>query len=468
MRSKSYLIGLMIIAIFFNAFITLSYAELTNAYEIQYSERLSKGVVHGKILRLTDNGWVNMDVLRINLKDEYTSLDVLVSKEGISEKDSLTGFASKNESSSKIIGVINGDFYDTRADSTIGPIVRNGNLITSSKNCPEFATFNINKKGTPSIDYWKNNTLKLINTKNNYVLDIKYKNKSYVDRNIILLDKAWGDFSFGKKIHDNIVEMVIVDNKVKEIRNNLEAIEIPKDGYIVAATDLEKEFILNNFSIDDKVSLEVESDPSFENLDLSIGGGAVILRDGNIPSTFSLEVRGRYARTALGITKDKSEIIILTISKKSPYIGVKQKELAKILLELGAYNGINLDGGISTGMLIRNIGESDLTLVGGRNRRVMNGLAVLNTSPKSDLKKILIDCKDKNIALGSSMAFTVKGYDENYNPVEINLAKAKWKVQGVNGEFIKNKFVPKTTGQGTVTVTYEGKTASIDIKVLAE
>lgn len=457
----------MIIVLFFNTFIPLSYAELINTYEIKSSERLSKGVVHGKILRFTDKGWVNMNVLRIDLKEEYTALDVLVNKKGISKKDSLTGFASKSELSSKIIGVINGDFYDTRADSTIGPVVRNGNLITSSKNCPEFATFNIDKEGTPFIDYWKGNTLKLINTKNNYILEIKYKNKSYVDGSIILLDKAWGKSSFGRETHNDIVEMVIVDDKIKEIRNNLEAVEIPQNGYIIAATGFDKKFILNNFSTDDKVSLEILSNPAFENLSLSIGGGAVILKDGNIPKTFSLEVRGRYARTALGITRDKSEIIILTISnKKSPYIGVKQKELAKILLELGAYDGINLDGGISTGMLIRHIGERGLTLVSGRDRRVMDGLAVLNTGPKSYLKKILIGCKDKNISLGSPMIFTIRGYDENYNPVKIDVTKAKWSVQGIKGKFIKNKFLPETTGLGTITVIYKDKIASIEIKVL--
>ncbi len=457
----------MIIVLFFNIFVTFSCAELPNIYEVQSSERLSKGVIHGKILRFTDKGWLNMNVLRIDLKDKSTSFDVLVSKNGISEKDSLTGFASKNESVSKIIGVINGDFYDTRANSTIGPIVRNGNLITSSKNCPEFATFNIDKEGTPFIDYWTSNTMKLINAKSNYILDIKYKNKSYVDRSIILLDKAWGNFSFGKETHDNIVEMVIVDDKVKEIRNNLEAIKIPEGGYILSATGSEKAFILNNFSMNDNVSLEVTSDPTFKNLNLSIGGGAVILKDGNIPNLFSLEIRGRYARTALGISKDKSEIIILTISnRKSPYIGIKQKELAKILFELGAYDGINLDGGISTGMLVRQIGERDLTLVSGRDRRVMNGLAVLNNSPKSSLKEILIDYEDTNILLGSSITFTVKGYDENYNPIEIDITKAKWSVQGIKGKFIKNKFIPQTIGQGTITVIYNDKTASLDINAL--
>lgn len=468
---KKSFIKLLVITLVFNIFITFSSAEFIEIYEENSLEKLSQGVTHENILRFTDKGWLNMNVLRIDLDDKYTSLDVLTSVDGISGRDSLTGLASKNESASKVIGAINGDFYDTRAFSTIGPIVKDGELITSSKNSPDFATFNIDTKGKPFIDYWTTNTQRIINLENQYSLDIKYKNKSYVTTSVILLDNNWGQFSFGKEKHENIVEMLIVKDKITEIRNNLEAVEIPEDGYVVAATGTSKEYILNNFSVNDKVLIDATSEPNFEKLALSMGGGAVILKDGIIPDAFSLKIPGRHPRTGVGISKDNKEIIMLTIDGRSEsYPGVTQEELAEFLIELGAYNAINLDGGGSTEMIVRPTGENDLSIAnepsGGFERKIMNGLAVLNNGPETSLKGIEIDSSDSNIFVNTSREFLTKGYDKNYNPAYIDPAKAKWSVKGIEGKFIKNRFFPTTTGKGTITASYKGKTASIDVRVL--
>lgn len=462
---------ILIITLIFNIFITFSYGEFVEIYEERSSENISKGVVHEKILRFTNQGWLNMNILRIDLDDKYTSLDVLTSEKGISGRDSLSGLASKNPSADKIIGAINGDFYDTKAFSTIGPIVKDGELITSSKNSPDFATFNLDIDNNPFIEYWGTNYQKLINVKTNFILDIDYKNKSYINEGVILLDKNWGDFSFGNENHEDIVEMVVDNNKVKEIRDNLEAIEIPQDGYIIVATGPRKEYILNNFSKNNIVSLDIASNPNFETLSLSMGGGAVILKDGNIPEEFSLNIRGKHPRTALGISRDKKEIIMLTIDGRNPsYPGVTQRELAEILFELGAYDGINLDGGGSTGMVVRPSGEEKIVVSnepsGGFQRRIMNGLAVLNNSPRSSLKGIKIDCDDSNIFLGTSRNFTIKGYDKNYNPIQIDPTKAAWSVKGIEGKFVDNRFIPETSGRGTIEVYYNGKTSAIDIMVL--
>lgn len=471
MNVKKSFIKLLIITMIFNIFITFSSAEFIEIYEESSVERLSKGVTYEKILRFTNKGWLNLNILRIDLDDKYTSLDVLTSDSGISGRDALTGLASKDESASKIIGAINGDFYDTRAFSTIGPIVKDGELITSSKNSPDFATFNIDTGSNPFIDYWTTNNQKITNLKNQSILNISYKNKSYVDIGVILLDKNWGEFSFGIEKNANIVEMVIENDRVKEIRNNLEAIEIPEDGYIVAATGSSKDYILNNYSVNDKVLIEEVSDPDFEKLALSMGGGAVILKDGIIPDEFSLSIPGSHPRTAVGISKDGKEVIMLTIDgRNASYPGVTQRELAEFLIELGAYDGINLDGGGSTEMIVKPLGESEISIAnepsGGFERKIMNGLAVLNNRSNTSLKGIEIESVDSNIFIGTSREFSLKGHDKNYNPASIDPTKAKWSVEGVEGKFTKNKFIPTSPGKGTITASYNGKTASIDIRIL--
>ncbi len=472
LKKKKIVTGLLTVVLTFNTFISFPSAdEFVDIYEERASENISKGVIHEKVLKFTNEGWLNINVMRINLEDKYTSLEVLTNANGISRGDSLTNLTSKNESSDKIIGAINGDFFDTNAMSTIGSIVNNGELVTSSKALPEFASFNIDNNNIPFIDYWSTNKLTLRNNNNDSVLNIAHKNKSYVGNSVILLDKNWGDFSFGNEKHGNIVEMVILNNRVVDIRNNQKAVEIPEDGFVIAATGSSKDYILNNFSVNDSIALEVSSDPDYEKLSLAIGGGAVILKDGKIPDEFSLKVPGRNPRTSIGISKDKKEIILMTIDgRTSSYIGVTQKELAEILIDLGAYDGINLDGGGSSEMVVKGLGKDNIDIANnpsdGFERSIMNGLAVLNNSPKASLKGINIQCEDDIVFLGAHRTFDLKGYDENYNPLEVNPGDGDWTVSGVEGKFIDNKFIPETTGNGTIEVSYNGKIASIDIKVI--
>ncbi len=473
MNLKKSLIKLLTTALIFNTVITFSFADFVEIHEERSSENISRGVVYEKISRFTNRGWLNMNVLRIDLDDEYTSLDVLTSEEGMSGRDALTGLASTNESASRIIGAVNGDFYDTKAFSTVGPIVRDGDLVTSSKNSPNFATFNIDNDDKAFIDYWSGNTQKLMNMDNEYVLNINYKNKSYVNNGVILLDKSWAKLSFGIEKHENIVEIVVINDKVKEIRDNLEAIEIPEDGYIIAAAGTTKEYILNNFSVNDRVLVDVSSDPDFKELTLAMGGGAEILKDGTIPDKFSLNISGSHPRTAIGISEDKKEVIMVTIDgRNASYPGVTQRELAEILLELGAYNGINLDGGGSTEMIVKSSGEKSLDIVnhpsGGYERRIMNALAVLNKGPESSLNGIKLDTFDSNIFIDTSRELFIKGYDKNYNPIEIDPTEATWSIEGIEGRFVENKFIPNSSGKGTITASYRGKTASIEVRALSD
>lgn len=466
---KSFL-NLLIFMLIFNICISFSSAEFVNIYEEKSSENISRGVIHEKILRFTDKGWLNLNVLRINLNDRYTSLDVLTSKDGISSKDVLTKLAAYDENYQKIVGAINGDFFDTKETASMGPVVKNGELISSSINNPSFATFNIGNK-EPFIEYWAPHKITIENKKNNYILNIDFKNKPYINDRTVLLDNNWGQVSFGTAKHSNIVEMVVKNNKVVEIRDNLEKTNIPSDGFIIVSTGTAKNQILNNFEIGDKISLNIETNPDFEKLKLAIGGGSLILKDGKILNQFSLKIPGRHPRSAIGINKDKDEIILLTVDgRTSSYPGVTQSELAEILLELGAYDGINLDGGGSTEMIVKPLGESTLQIAnnpsGGFERRIVNGLAVLNNAYKSSLKGILIDCSDTNIFVGTSREFIIKGYDRNYNSIDINPNRVHWSVSGIKGKFIKNRFIPKSTGKGIIKATYKGKTATLEINVI--
>jgi hypothetical protein len=99
----------------------------------------------------------------------------------------------------------------------------------------------------------------------------------------------------------------------------------------------------------------------FKPLQLLIGGWPRIIRDGvsiadHIAAeegTISRNAEVRHPRTAVGFTKDSSTLLLITVDGRSEKsVGMTLVELADLMLELGAYQGMNFDGGGSTTMVI--------------------------------------------------------------------------------------------------------------------
>lgn len=91
----------------------------------------------------------------------------------------------------------------------------------------------------------------------------------------------------------------------------------------------------------------------------AVGGGPVLIHDGKIRITYREEQlfpnqENEYApRTAMGYTRD-GRLIILAIQGRTPgmAVGATLEQEAKILLDLGCYEALNLDGGGSSCMLV--------------------------------------------------------------------------------------------------------------------
>jgi exopolysaccharide biosynthesis protein len=91
----------------------------------------------------------------------------------------------------------------------------------------------------------------------------------------------------------------------------------------------------------------------------AVGGGPVLIHDGRIRITnkeeqlFPDPKNDYHPRTAMGYTRD-GQLIILAIQGRTPGIaaGATLEQEARILLSLGCYEALNLDGGGSSCLLI--------------------------------------------------------------------------------------------------------------------
>jgi exopolysaccharide biosynthesis protein len=96
------------------------------------------------------------------------------------------------------------------------------------------------------------------------------------------------------------------------------------------------------------------------NMRTAIGGGPVLIQKGQIQITNNEErmftgkaIDDKHPRTAMGYTVD-GKFIILVVQGRMPGVaeGASLTQLAKLLLDLGCVEALNLDGGGSSSMLV--------------------------------------------------------------------------------------------------------------------
>lgn len=110
-----------------------------------------------------------------------------------------------------------------------------------------------------------------------------------------------------------------------------------------------------------------------------VSGGPELLHDGVVQSSQQHPVKcfWRHPRTALGLSADKKKLLLVVVDGRSAKsTGVSCRELSALMLELGAWNATNLDGGGSSTMWVKGRGVVN-TPSDGVERVVGNHLAVI-------------------------------------------------------------------------------------------
>lgn len=159
------------------------------------------------------------------------------------------------------------------------------------------------------------------------------------------------------------VEAVVRKGHVVALSDGTGDTEIPRGGWVLSAHGAAAAWLRDNGRRGAR--LELRSDvrlsprPAFAP-EFVIGGGPRLVRSGrnaaasdpgNYPEGFAA---ARHPRTAAGVRAD-GRILLVTVDGRQPElsVGMTIAELAALLIELGAVEAINMDGGGSTTMALR-------------------------------------------------------------------------------------------------------------------
>lgn len=339
--------------------------------QINYKQ-IFPGVTHIVIKRITSSGPLFINVLDIAPKNP--SLEVLpaLANERIHGKKTVRTILNENNG----LAGINAGFFKPPTGVPLGTMIIDDELISG----PIFDRVTL---GITRDEEYKIERIHLtgqLANENGDLITLDNVNQPRLSCNQYLLySYKWG---WKTPPTETITKHVLlVKGKIRAISSDPMA--IPKNGYVIAGPD---KGAFSNLRVGDKVKLIVTTDPDWSDVKHAIGGGPFLVKNNQIyvdidAQKFSLK-NVRAPRTAVGVTKD-DHLLLVTVDgrQKDLSIGVTFYELAALMIELGAVNAMNLDGGSSTQMCIKDQVVNSPTVSGGNN--VSNGLIVI---PKTNIR----------------------------------------------------------------------------------
>lgn len=187
------------------------------------------------------------------------------------------------------------------------------------------------------------------------------------------------DFGYASPANDRGRTLAAVGGEVIQV-NTRGPTPIPPGGYVMVCDERSPLFGLQ---VGDALQANWWLTPAPFNrpLRFAIGGGPRLVENGRVTVTSDAErfqpdiARGRAPRTALGVTPDRKLLLVVVNGRQEGLsVGLTLEELAGLMIELGARDAMNLDGGGSSTLVVR---DRVLNMPsGGVERPVNNALLV--------------------------------------------------------------------------------------------
>ncbi|MGI5858222.1 MAG: stalk domain-containing protein [Tepidanaerobacteraceae bacterium] len=466
---KTHIIPWLLTILVFASALMPAFGQEIILHEDVESFPVTGGVTYEAKTLFTAQGWQKIHVLRADLTSENVDIDTMIGKGGLSKRDSLSRMVQDNGA----VAGINGDFFIMATPSApIGPQISNGKLVSSPLNLQDMAAVALTFDKIPEILKMEFSG-RLVAPDRSYffVEGVNKIRNSY--NNIFVYTPDFGNTT--PKPGDgapNLTFATVKDNHIVSFSEGKVA-DIPGDSLVLMAWGDGANFLKTRFSIGDPIELDLKITPDIANLKMALGGGAVLVDNGSIPGSFAHNIPGTHPRTAIGFTADKKTMIMAVVDgRQAQSRGMSQQEMAELMLSLGAYNALNLDGGGSSTMVVRPFGETQTKVINSPSesvqRLIPNAVGIFSKAPVGEIYGLKIVASSFNIAKGGHRTFQVKAYDKNYNLVDIDSHQVKWSITGDLGYFNGNVFTAENSGTAQVVATLGDIKATQDIKVLKE
>lgn len=338
---------------------------------LAFKERIVPGVTVARWDEDTSRGPVRYYVMRATWTAAGVSIDYA---HGGKVRRTQTVSAMVGRTPSAVAGV-NGDFFDIGdTGAPLGLGVERGSGLWKGVEDGWNASFYFGRRGKPHI-------AKLpihVQVRERPELPVIHLNPPQVRLGAIgVYTKRWGRsagyrWTDGQRRDVRLVHVVdgrVVANRTSDFPSG----DRIKGQYLVARGPWASGQ-LRGLRVGDRAHIEASTT---RRQPMVISGNVIVLQGGRVLTSDDGEM---HPRTAVGIDRDKKQIIFLVVEGRQTFSrGYTMEEIARKLKALGAEDGLNLDGGGSTTLVAKRKGE--LRVVNspsdGSQRSVPNGLEVL-------------------------------------------------------------------------------------------
>lgn len=353
---------------------------------------IAPGITH--IHRVTDDP-LNINILLVDLGTTGTAIRAGLSRDRAAGLETVRSMAVRRDA----VAAINADYW-TNHGIPLGLTIVDGEIITA----PKFRTaFGIRYDGRAVIGQWSDKWAwdAYVEATDGTTHTLTMMNSDLGENWLCLYTDRYGMASKGDSLPPVVEAVCNLEHRVLDVRENQPGVEIPSGGFVLSGRHAAGEWLRRHVRVGEHVRLHLRSARPWQELWQAAGAGPRILKDGeyfqdpiaDLPAgeEFTLAwKRGHYLhrhpRSAAGVTRDGRGVIFVTVDGRQPKfsIGVSQKQMADILREFGAWDGMDLDSGGSATMVVK--GEvvnhpsdrANADGTGGRERAVANALLVFH------------------------------------------------------------------------------------------
>ncbi len=345
-----------------------------------------------------------------------------------------------------VFGGVNGDFFSTQTGVPMGVMIDNGELIsTDSVHDPV---------GANAIGFYSDGTAIIgkpaINVHMKYY---RYENdeetgerkltyESSTPRQVTYVNKypsEWGTYlltdEYGASTHSTLPSceiLIKLDSELKargkvtgtvtSIKKHTSNTPIPKGYAVLSVADIYAQYDLYDCFLEgDIVEFEFTCNDGWENVVTAFGGGDIILENGYMPDGIVDEPHEKYRnpRTSIGIRADKSVVVFAVDGRENESIGITLAELAQVMCDLGCVSALNLDGGSSTTVVLKDSGEKSCVYVNAPPASyysyIGNGILFANSEqPDGEPYALRISPLSPYILKGATVKYNAYAVDRAY------------------------------------------------------
>ncbi len=430
-------------------------------------------------------GPYNIKILEIDISNPNIKIETVLARDvlgtGFERTSSMA--TRSNSNGHYVLGAINADFFGISAPTNPYSFFGSSMVQNYEFNQGKYSSrtsFGMTDNKIPLFD--KLTFIGEVKAKNNQTIGITYVNQERITNSMVLYNKYIGANTltnqWGVEVKIEPIEQMTVNSPVKFVviskEDGIGSMSIG-NYYVLSGHDSCARFLRNQLSIGDTIEVKMGTSVDLGNIFALTGGGPRLITSGVIPSSFvGLEgfdasfTDNKHPRSAVGINRDSTKVFFVAVDGRQPSIsvGMTLTELANYMKLIGCYQALNLDGGGSTALVVRNQvvnSPSD-----GSERSVANALLAVLEAPVLNLigsfslspRQILIDSTQ-------TKKITITGIDHWGYSIDVPANIVTWQVLGISG-YVNSEgfFVPQGTGNGKIIGTINTQSDTINVTVL--